>query len=647
MRKKVLICAFVLAIFSRPLDSVAAEWFVSAGGSGSGGAASPFGRIQDALNSVQPGDIITVGAGTFSGAITTVRGGTAGAPIRLRAAGPRGSTVVTAVGRVLTINHAYFIAEGLVFDGQYGADDLIRVATAGHYLQLRNIEVRRSSRDLIDMGAPQGVLIENVLVHHGLNPTNGRSDAHGIVAGAVRDLVIRNAEIHTFSGDGIQVDPGRSPPGWNRVTIEGSRIWLQPLPISENGFPSGVPPGENAVDTKANASYERATITIRDTVAFGFRDSAFMTNAAAFNLKENVDALVDRVTVYDSQIAFRTRGPNSGSPAGAHVTVKNAVVHNVHTAFRYEDNIEQLRVANVTIGASTTNPFLAASSSSAGLNVTNLLIFGTVPTIVGGAPGNLGVNTDAFVNAAGGDYHLSAGSLAVDRGVPVSDVTVDRDGTLRPQGSGYDVGAFERRVTSASIPPPPEPNAPQEIALHLWAASVISGNWRVTKDPSAAGALKLWNPDVGARALLTPPADPVDYFEVLAWVEPHVPYRLWMRGRADKNRPTNDSVWVQFSGAITPSGEPAYRIGTSSAALVNIEDCDGCGLNEWGWQDNGYGKGALGPAILFDAPGMQRILVQVGEDGIALDQLVLSPEIYLIASPGSLRRDRTIVPLAP
>jgi hypothetical protein len=369
------------------VSAAATHWFVAVGGIGPGSSTAPFGRIQDALNAARPGDVITVQGGTYRESIRTVRDGAAGSPIVLRAEHGRGSVVVTATGRVLTVDHPYFAVDGLVLDGQYGANDSVRVGNGAHSFALRNTEVRESSRDLIDIGSPQGVLIENCLVHHALNPTDGRSDAHGIVAGAVQDLTIRNTDIHTFSGDGIQVDPGRSVPGWNRVTIEGGRIWLAPLPAAENGFAAGVIPGENAVDTKASSSLPRSTIVIRDTVAWGFR-SELMTNAAAFNLKENIDATVDGVTVHDSEIAFRLRGPTKAQPAGAWVAVKNAVVYDVVTGVRYENHIQNLRVWNTTIGSGVSRAFQAASSSPGGLDVRNLLVLGTLPREAARTPGH-------------------------------------------------------------------------------------------------------------------------------------------------------------------------------------------------------------------------------------------------------------------
>jgi hypothetical protein len=416
---------------------------VAPGGAGTGTSDTPFGRIQDGLNAAQPGDTVTVAPGTYRESLRTVRGGKADAAIRLRADGLRGSVLVTNAGRVLTVRHAYFTAEGLVLDGQYGDADTVLVGNGAHYLTLRNMEVRRATRDLIDIRAPHGVLIEGSLIHHALNADRGRTDAHGIVAGAVQDLTIRDTEIHTFSGDGLQVDPGRAAPGWTRVTLERARIWLAPLPAPENGFAAGTVPGENAVDTKASPDLPRATMVIRDTTAWGFRNG-LISNMAAFNLKEHVNVTVDRATVYDSEIAFRLRGPTSSTPAGAWATVQNAVIHSVGTAFRYENDIEKLHVSNSTLGSGIGRAFQAASSSMGGLSVRNMAVLGTLPPEAADSS-NLALGPEAFIDAAGHDYELAPGSPAIDAGVALSEVTVDRLGVGRPQGRGYDVGAYERQ----------------------------------------------------------------------------------------------------------------------------------------------------------------------------------------------------------
>ena len=416
----------------------AAEWFVSPGGVGNGSGSFPFGRIQDGLNAARAGDVITVAPGTYTETLFSVRSGVAGAPITLRAAQPR-MAVVTRAGRVLSVNHPYLVVDGLVLDGQYGSDDIVRVTGAGDFLQLRNMEVRRSTRDLIDLVSPEGVVIEGCLLHHALNAAGGRTDAHGVVAGAVRNLTIRDTEIHTFSGDGLQVDPGRAAPGWDLVTVEGSKIWLAPLPAPENGFATGAVTGENAIDTKQVTTNARSRLIVRDTVAFGFR-GGLINNMAAFNVKEYVDATLDRVTVSDSEIAFRLRGPGSG----AQVTVKNAVVYDVGTAFRYEDNIQNVRVWNSTIGRNVARAFQSVASTSATIDVRNLLSI-PVLTSEARASSNQRATAAAFVNAAADDYHLAPGAPAIDAGEGLRGVTIDRDGVERPQGSAHDVGAYEAK----------------------------------------------------------------------------------------------------------------------------------------------------------------------------------------------------------
>jgi hypothetical protein len=117
-----------------------------------------------------------------------------------------------------------------------------------------------------------------------------------------------------------------------------------------------------------------------------------------------------------------------------------------------------------------------------------------------------------------------------------------------------------------------------------------------------------------------------------------------MRGKADRNTYENDSVYVQFSGAVTGGGLPAFRIGTSTATTYTLEDCSGCGVSGWGWQDNGFGLGVKGPLIYFEASGPQRIRIQTREDGLSIDQVVLSPATFLDRAPGALTGDTTVVP---
>ncbi|HVL69554.1 MAG TPA: hypothetical protein VM364_20010, partial [Vicinamibacterales bacterium] len=184
--------------------------------------------------------------------------------------------------------------------------------------------------------------------------------------------------------------------------------------------------------------------------------------------------------------------------------------------------------------------------------------------------------------------------------------------------------------------------AQTEVVLHTKNASVMMGDWQMVADASAAGGTRMWNPDRGAARVGAPLASPFDYFELTFTAEAGRPYRLWVRARADNDHWANDSVFVQFSGAVHASGGAAYRIGTTDAATVSLEECNGCGSYRWGWNDNGWN--GLGPVIYFATTGPQKVRIQKREDGISIDQVVLSASRYLTSSPGVFKNDGVILP---
>jgi endonuclease/exonuclease/phosphatase family metal-dependent hydrolase len=220
-------------------------------------------------------------------------------------------------------------------------------------------------------------------------------------------------------------------------------------------------------------------------------------------------------------------------------------------------------------------------------------------------------------------------------------------------------------MPGTTVPPPPQeepdetesgagnPDGPvgdgTEIVLYVKNATKIAGNWKVTSDTEAAGGARMWLPDAGLPKLAAASPTPADYFELTFDAKAGIPYRIWMRGRADRDYWGNDSAFVQFSGAVNASGSPLFRIGTTAATWLGIEDCSGCALRGWGWQDNGYGAGVLGEIVYFAASGPQTIRIQRREDGLSIDQIVLSSKTYLTKAPGALNSDATILalPTAP
>jgi hypothetical protein len=139
----------------------------------------------------------------------------------------------------------------------------------------------------------------------------------------------------------------------------------------------------------------------------------------------------------------------------------------------------------------------------------------------------------------------------------------------------------------------------------MWASDVsssnIHGDWAVGSG-SGAGNHSIWNPDRNRAKVAPALAAPVNYFDLTFAVRGGQAYHVWIRMRAQKNSVSNDSVHIQFSGAVTSAGQPYARIGTSqSAALVLQDGPGGPSPSNWGWTDNGWG--ALGPHVYSPADG--------------------------------------------
>ena len=180
-----------------------------------------------------------------------------------------------------------------------------------------------------------------------------------------------------------------------------------------------------------------------------------------------------------------------------------------------------------------------------------------------------------------------------------------------------------------------------DIVLYASKATVRAGTWGVVADPTAAGGFVIANPNLGAPKVTAPLANPANYFELNFPAYSGQQYHLWIRAKSLANSYSNDSVYVQFSDSVTSSGSQVDRIGTTSGQAVVLQACTGAPEHAWGWADNGWCH--LGQPISFQSTGTHKLRVQVREDGLSIDQIVLSPQSYSSAAPGTRINDSTIL----
>lgn len=234
-------------------------------------------------------------------------------------------------------------------------------------------------------------------------------------------------------------------------------------------------------------------------------------------------------------------------------------------------------------------------------------------------------------NASPGGYELRA-------------VATDNDGL----SSACDPVAITVLGDEPPPPSPPPPAARPEGEIVLWADDVtrFAGLWTKAADATAAGGVKLTSPDGGWNSMIgtsvdLPHASPANFFEAAFDAPAGVAYQVWLRMRAIGNGKSNDSVFVQFSDAVTAAGAPLYRAGTTDGLLVNLEACNGCGSGAWGWRDGSHWIAAS--AVRFPHGGTHVVRVQIREDGVEVDQIVLTPVSAAAPAPGPLRDDATIL----
>jgi hypothetical protein len=187
--------------------------------------------------------------------------------------------------------------------------------------------------------------------------------------------------------------------------------------------------------------------------------------------------------------------------------------------------------------------------------------------------------------------------------------------------------------------------SPSTIVIRPATASAgrMFGNWQLVTDSTAAGGRAVRNPNAGAAKIVPALPNPASYFEASFTASAGRAYHVWLRMRADGNSTANDSVHVQFSGSVTSGGSATARIGTTSSFEPVLQNGpSGAAPRGWGWTDNGWGR--LGANIYFATTGTHTIRVQQREDGVTIDQIVISPDTFLTSSPGRRQDDATILP---
>lgn len=250
---------------------------------------------------------------------------------------------------------------------------------------------------------------------------NNTSMMVGIQAGGVHDRIIGN-RVHDFiagdvPGAGI-ADVWTAPRQYTEIIGN----WVHNIGTTRNARSQGIYPQNYGEVVQNNVVFNCAAWGIH---AYHAATNETITNNLVFGNK-NGGILAEAAPTSDG---------NPGVRFDNSVIANNIVINNGGTG------ISNSSSALVGSGNKYLNNFVygnAKGAFSLGGN-SSYVMSANVTTL--SDPGFINYQADGS-----GDYHLKGGSPAIDKGVATGAPSTDFDGHPRPQGAGYDIGAYEYRA---------------------------------------------------------------------------------------------------------------------------------------------------------------------------------------------------------
>jgi Ca2+-binding RTX toxin-like protein len=427
------------------LAPTASTYYVATNGSDSNSGMDPahaFATLQHAANvAVNPGDKVHVSAGTYAGFDVTA-GGTAGNPI----------SFLADPGVVIDSPEGFRNKEGINIEDFNNGNPVNYVDVEGFTIRgMPEAGIRAVSNDVVnstgvvlrgnttDGNGTWGIFTsheDNLLIDH--NVTTNSATQHGIyVSNACVNPVVTNNVSYGNQGCGIHFN-GDISQGGNGV-ISGAVI--EGNVIHDNG--SG---GGSAINGDGLQNSLIENNLLYNNHASGI--SLFLQDAASA-ATNNVIAGNTIVMASDARWAVNINSGSTGNTVFDNILLNNNSNHG--SIVVGQDSLSGFHSNNnVIVGNS--HPFDVLDSSG---NDTFETQAQWVQATGQDTSSFSATAAQLFANPGANDYHLLAGSPAVDAGLASlaghAAPAVDLDGNPRPSGNGYDVGAYELQQVTAAV----------------------------------------------------------------------------------------------------------------------------------------------------------------------------------------------------
>ena len=221
-----------------------------------------------------------------------------------------------------------------------------------------------------------------------------------------------------------------SPQACSVSQIENSSaVYVAGNRIENNWAGLGAGYGGGVWVTDSDAHLARNTIISNTTGTInGYGGGVCILGTTPVTLSNNLIARNDASTYGGGVFTERS------TPASQAILVNNTIVDNGDTGIVAREYAILTMTNNIVAGH--TAGIIATHPASATVSADHNLFWNAANPIIG----SNAILEDPLLTA---DYHLRVGSPAIDAGLTVDWLTVDLEGNSRPQGSKYDIGAFE------------------------------------------------------------------------------------------------------------------------------------------------------------------------------------------------------------
>jgi len=406
---------FILILTMIPASAIGAGdiYYVAPSGSdrNSGSQSSPWSSVEYAARKARPGDTVFVRGGTYQEGEVWLRAeyGHCGAPGKLVTikAYPHETPVFVNSQRPFIIECDYIRIEGLHFRNgkSIGAGGINRTTIQ---LVNNNFSGAGYSWDAIGVSGNNILLEGNVC---DIKASSVGTQGHCYYISHGTNIKIKNNTARGMSGYGIHVFDqrrGGDKPGFERlikdVVIEGNIVTNS---LQRSGI--------------ILAAYDHARI-----------ENVIIRNNILFNNPHSgiyIPGVVSNVKILNNTIFGN--GGAALSIYGTERDVNSVVVQN---------NIFDLSNAD---GSTANTQHVKNEKGNSTIKLANNLYW-PKPVKLLKLTDTSPVNGDPrFVSPRQENFHLQQNSAAIDRGVALPDVTMDKNGVKRPQGTGFDMGAYE------------------------------------------------------------------------------------------------------------------------------------------------------------------------------------------------------------